>query len=71
MTDDVVLDRTSYAKVSLKFVASVDAVKRHRREHLLMGQCVLGECKQQHKAVDYISFLKNVDRYNPKEKCFT
>jgi transposase len=29
---------------------------------------VLGECKQQHKAVDYISFLKKIDRYNPKGK---
>jgi transposase len=29
---------------------------------------ILGECKQKHKSVDYVSFLKKIDRYNPKGK---
>lgn len=29
---------------------------------------ILGECKQEHKSVDYVSFLRKIDKYNPKGK---
>jgi hypothetical protein len=35
--------------------------------NVLSGK-VIGECREQHKAADYISFLKKIDRQCPKGK---